>query len=375
MSLSFDADQRAFRESVRGALDRSASAEHTRDFIEGRGSVPFEVWRSLNESLGLTGLPLAEDRGGQGASWSEVGIVFEELGRTLYPTPYLSIMTAIRALMGCPTSEARRYLESFAAGAASPLVAIDGGEFTSGAAATCKAGDTTIVMGASGLVPFHPNADVVLLVASSGSTETLVALPTSAARVDVVPTIDLTRPMCTIAVDAAPGVVLSGPAADTAIADGRALIATTVALEAVGGADICLSTTVDYARDRQQFGAAIGSFQGVKHRLADLLRSFEPAKSAAYAALEAANSATPREFAQTASIAKLVADQMYADVSVDSVQLHGGIGFTWELDLHLHYKRAVANRAIGASTKEHRRAVKSMIRELLQNRVTVGVSV
>lgn len=377
MSLSFTEEQRAFRSSVRGVLERLASATHTRDFIEGRRDDYDEVWRHLDEALALSGLPIPEEFGGQGASWSEVGIVFEELGRTLFPTPYLSMMTAARVLAACRTPEADERLAQIARGVSRPLVAFvgnDRGSFNAAPGADTDPGCDVHVSGTSGLVPYHDGAESVIIEVRGGESDVLVSVPTSALSIEPAPTIDLTRPMCIVSADAALGTVLANRDVPAAVCDARSFIATAIALESVGGADVCLAMTADYARERVQFGKAIGSFQGVKHRLADLLRSFEPARSAAYAALETIDASRAPERRHTASIAKLVADRMYAEVSIESVQLHGAIGFTWEFDLHLHYKRAIANRAVGPSARDHRRIVKSAIVDLVPARQPIGES-
>ncbi|PRZ43968.1 alkylation response protein AidB-like acyl-CoA dehydrogenase [Antricoccus suffuscus] len=374
MSLSFTEDQTAFRTSVRGVLARLASASGTRDFIEGRAPSTVQSWQRIDEALGLSALPIPEEYGGQGASWSEVGIVFEELGRTLFPTPYLSAMTATRLLTMCRTPAAEARLAAIAESTARPLVTFSGNQRTRFDATDTDPQVEVRVSGKSGLTPHHGDADAVIIEATLNERAVLVWIPVSEVQVEVVPTVDLTRPMCTVTANSAAGTILTETDVDAIVTDARAFIAMAVALESVGGADVCLTMTADYARDRVQFGSAIGSFQGVKHRLADLLRAYEPAKSAAYAALDAAGVPASREFEQVSSIAKLVADQMYAGVSIDSIQLHGAIGFTWEFDVHLHYKRAVANRALGASARDHRRAVKSMIEALLPARSDCEVS-
>lgn len=370
MSLSFTHDQRDFRASVRATLTRHASAAQTREFIEGRSDAVDSTWRKLDEAVGLAALPIAERLGGQGASWSEVGLVFEELGRVLYPTPYLPVMAAARVLMRCNSDAAEAVLRAIAEGSSTPMVSFAGnvsGRFDAVSSTPHAPGTQVQVSGTSGLVPYHAAADTVLVAVRLGRDVALVSLPADETSIDVVPTIDLTRPACTITATSVSGMVLSATDMTEDLRDVRAFIATMTALESIGGADVCLAKTTDYARERIQFGSAIGSFQGVKHRCADLLRVFEPARSAAYAALAAANGADLSEFGQVASIAKLVADQVYAEVSIESVQMHGAIGFTWEYDLHLHYKRAIANRAVGASAKDHRAAVRTMIQELLSS--------
>lgn len=365
MSLALNEDQRDLRESVRRAIQSLAGVDRTRDFIEGRLANSAEIWEALDRSLSLVALPIPVAEGGEGATWTEVGIVLEELGRTLVPTPYLSLATAVRILMRCQTDPAREALTAIAERKALPLVAFignDAGNFSVDNAPNADIGTTVAVSGVTALIPHHDGADSALLAAPDGDHLTLILLSTADLNIEAVPTIDLTRPMCIVTADSAKGTVIATTGVRGIVDDARSFAAAAIAMESVGGSDVCLTKTVDYARDRLQFGKAIGSYQGVKHACADLLRICEPARSAAYAAFEAANDGC--QFKQIASIAKLVNDQAYATVSVESVQLHGGIGFTWELDLHLHYKRAVANRVIGPTVREHRSNVRSMVAEL-----------
>ena len=143
--------------------------------------------------------------------------------------------------------------------------------------------------------------------------------------------------------------------------DALAFAAAGLALESIGGAECCLQLTVDYVKSRMQFGQPIGQFQAVKHMLADVVRVLEPAKAAAYAAMEVA-ATREADLPHLASIAKLSAVDAYAAAAGTSIQLHGAIGFTWELDLHLHFKRAVTCRSLFGTSKEHRR---SLARDLL----------
>jgi len=377
MSLSFSEEQHAFRSSVRGVLERLGSFGDTRDLVDDRGPDPNETWARIDDALTLSALPIPEELGGQGGSWSEVGIVFEEMGRTLVPTPFLALMAAARTLSSCHTAESESRLSGLAAGVSPPMVAYTGnapGRFELAAGAGLRSGADVVVHGTSGLTAFHPTADSVIVEAQGVEGPLLVALAARDLRIEPVPTIDLTRPMCIVTADAASGTVVASEDVRSIVEDTRSFVAVSVALESIGGADACLAMTADYARNRVQFGKAIGSFQGVKHRLADLLRAFEPAKSAAYAALDAIASEPDDDARRTASIAKLVTDQMYADVSIESVQLHGAIGFTWELGLHLHYKRAIANRALGASARAHRESLRNAILELAQTRSPIAES-
>ena len=371
------AERRLIRESVRDAVEHLASAAHTRQLVDGESDDVRGVWRKLNTTLGLTAIPVPEEFGGAGAGWAPAGIALEELGRTLYPVPYLSSCLAIRLLLRADTPAARELLSGIAGGDVVPAVVLgsagDGPARGAGPGMTATDGDTWTVSGQVDDVLDAADADVLLVAADGPDGPIVLAVDAATASVRPRPTLDLTRPVHSVSLDRAPGVPVTAVPAGALLADVAAFAAAALATEAVGGAGRCLDLTVAHVGERRQFGVPIGSFQAVKHACADLFRELEPARSAAYGAMEAADD-DAEQLVQAAALAKVVTDRMYARVSLESVQLHGAMGFTWEMGLHLHVKRAVCNRVMFGEAPWHR-AVLARTVAALANRSRVPAEV
>lgn len=349
-------ERQLIRESVRDAVARPAS--HTRQGVDGSADDVRRVWQELNAALGLTAIPVPEELGGAGAGWEAAGIALEELGRTLHPAPYLSSCLAIRLLLAADTAAARELLPGIAAGAVVPVVVLgssgDGPVRGAGPGMTATAGDGWTVSGQVDDVLDAAHADVLLVAADGPDGPVVLAVDAATATVRRRPTLDPSRPVHSVTLDRAPGTPVTAEPAGAVLADVAAFGAAALATEAVGGAAQCLDLAVEHVRQRHQFGAPIGSFQAVKHACADLFRELEPARSAAYGAMEVADGDDPEQLVQTAALAKVVSDRMYPRVALESVQLHGAMGFTWEMGLHLHVKRAVCNRVMFGAAPWHR---------------------
>ncbi|WP_199433074.1 acyl-CoA dehydrogenase family protein [Qaidamihabitans albus] len=314
-----------------------------------------KLWRTLGAELGTAGLHVPEERGGQGASARETALVLEELGRSVAPVPFLgSAVLATSALLGTdPEREAaagllRRLASGEATGAlAVPLSTAPGAPFPQSVRASGDGGLT----GRVGTVADAQAADVLVVPATGPDGPALYAVDTGTAGVSVselVP-LDLTRRIADVTLTEAGGRLLAGPerAAD---ALGQALLtgAGLLASEQLGIAEWCLQETVRYVRERYQFGRPVGSFQALKHRLADLWLELVAARAAARYAADALATGNP-----DTGVAVAVAQSYCATVAVhaaeECVQLHGGIGMTWEHPAHLYLKRAKANEiALGA---------------------------
>jgi alkylation response protein AidB-like acyl-CoA dehydrogenase len=351
VDFSFDEDQRELRSVVADFLERHAGSQAVRATAEGDGFAA-EQWGRLTGEMELTGLAIAPERGGAGASFVEVGIAIEEIGRTLLPVPYLSTVTAAAVLSHiCSDEDAGPLLERIAGGAAaavalsaSPRAAVlpsfqghmtpearkhGGGEAVDG--------ELAVVDGAT--------AEVLVLAAECEGEPVLVAVETSAPEVTVEPlaTLDQTRRQARVRLDGAPVTVLA--AGSESLARARDLLAVGLAVESVGAAARCLDETVAYLKERVQFGKPIGSFQALKHRCADLATELEAARSTAYYATWAVAGA-PEELAVLAPLAEAVAGAALLHVAAEAIQMHGGIGFTWEHDAHMYLKRAKANELL-----------------------------
>ena len=354
MDFSFSEDQRELRTIVRSFLDRHATPAVVRGAaFEGDGFAR-EPWQRLVGEMELTGLAIDAERGGSGATFVEVGIALEELGRTLLPVPYLGTVVAAAALGGVDGGDAA------VADPAPLLELIAGGEIAAvaldpanGAPELSGEGDSARLDGTVAHVADGPHADFLILRATAGGEPALAAVDLDAEGVTVepLPTLDQTRRQATVQLAGAPAARIGGGAA---AARARDLLAVAHAVEAVGAAQRCLDITVEYLQERVQFGRPIGSFQALKHRCADLAATLEAARSTAYYATWAVDGA-PEELAELAPLARAVCGEALWHVAAESIQLHGGIGFTWEHDAHLYFKRAKASELLAGGYRAQRR--------------------
>ncbi len=295
-------------------------------------------WGRLSGELGLTALAIGEDHGGFGASLVEAGIVLEEAGAALLPAPLLSTTVAALALDPALPGAAA-LLPALADGSLIGTVALDG---------TCTAspaGDGFVLDGSFAHVLDAGAAGVVLV--SDGAALYAVTDP----DVRVLPTLDQTRGQGAVTLWQTPGRLVSRDAAHA-----RDLLHAALAAESVGVARASLRLTVAHLRTREQFGVPLATFQALRHRVADLHVQLEQAVSSVWYALGAHN--TP-DFATAAPLAKLVATEAAWSVTRASIQLLGGIGFTWEHDAHRYLKRATANRLLAGDPVALRRLLLS----------------
>jgi alkylation response protein AidB-like acyl-CoA dehydrogenase len=363
VSFAVTEEQQLLRTTVRDLLAQRATSERVREVMLGTEGFDARLWDELAQ-LGLTGLAVPEAHGGAGASFVEVAIVAEELGRRLAPVPFLSsAVLGTTALLHAGTDDQRAaHLPAVAAGATRLALAHldDRGRLTADPGVRAvRDGDTWVLDGTAGYVVDGGTADLLVTAAVTDDGLALFLVPADAAGLTrtAVEVLDLTRPMATLGYE---GVVVDAAAhlagGDPVIALHEALTAGVVAIacEQVGGAQQVLETTTAYARDRVQFGRAIGSFQAVKHRLAELLVQLEAARSTAghAARVVAADDRVERRIA--APLAASYCAEVFEQVAGDGIQLHGGIGFTWEHDAHLYFKRAKATKLLLGDPKHHR---------------------
>jgi alkylation response protein AidB-like acyl-CoA dehydrogenase len=304
----------------------------------------------MGAELGLLGIALPEERGGQGAGFLELGLVLEQMGRELAGGPYLaSSAVAAPLLAELPLSDAQRdWLPQIAAG---ELIATLG----TGSALECRTRDG--MLRASGELRFVLAADSADLILMPAQKSQLVACRRDAPGVQIEPltTLDPTRRQAHVTLRDAPvELVAEQAAAPLARALDRARIA--LGAEMVGGAARCLERAVEHARERMQFGRPIGSFQAVKHKAADVLLELESARSIAYWSWWVADQPTSSEaeLAEAASLAKSVCGDAYLRAAAEAIQILGGTGFTWESDAHLYYRRAQSSLTLFGDTASHR---------------------
>jgi alkylation response protein AidB-like acyl-CoA dehydrogenase len=353
-------EQQAIKSTAHDFLASRFKSERMREIAASEDGTDPDGWRQMAE-LGWAGLALPEEWGGQGLGIVELAILFEEMGYALAPSPLLSNTIAGLALSLCGSDDLReRYLRPLAAGekrgtpalwdAGSPATV--GGfrmEARAGGDGVVLDGEKTLVMDAAG-------ADFFLVATSDGRRH-LVERGTDGVAVSAETGIDPTRRFYSVRFD---GVRV--PAADTlpgASADYYPVfhrVCVALAAESTGIAQRTLEMAVSYAKDRQQFGRPIGAYQAVSHRCAQMLLETENARSAVYGAAWAAD-AEPESLHLAASMAKAYAGDAGWRVPDASIQVHGGIGFTWEHDLHFFLKRGRSNAAIFGDSKWHRERV------------------
>jgi alkylation response protein AidB-like acyl-CoA dehydrogenase len=350
------------RSTVRAFLARYCTEVDVRRLMNSTDGYDVEVWRQITTKLGLSGLSISEKHGGAGYSWLELGVVFEEMGAVLLPAPFFASVALAAPVLQRAGDElaCSRYLPGIANGATIATVAIseeDGGwdedairmpaEYTDG---------RWRLSGTKRFVLDAQIADLLLVAAHSEKGTSLFAVDaaTPGVRITIEPTLDQTRKLCRVDFSEASADLVgkdgnAWPGLRAALREG----ATALALEQVGAAQHVLEFTTQYAKARIQFGRPIGSFQVIKHKLVDMLVEVEGAKSAAYDALRAL-AENDADFETAASVAKAVCSEAYYRIAAQSIQIHGGIGFTWEHPAHLYFKRARSSSSFLGSPGYHR---------------------
>ena len=350
------AEHEDFRASVRRFAEASGDRQAVRALLEDpRGHDP-AVWSQLSRQLGLPGLHLPEEHGGSGVGFRELAIVFEELGRTLLPSPYLATVMGSSAIRNAGSAEEQgRWLPDLATGEriATLAHAFDPVEGPA-VEARAEGGDHRLT-GTARHVLDAQHADVLVVPARLDGALALFVVEGGAdgLTTTALEGIDLTRRQAHVHLDGAPAARLTGADAEQALATTLDQAAVCLAAEMLGGAQICLDMAVQYAKDRYQFGRPIGSFQAVKHRCADMLVDVECARSAVQYAAWAADEA-PDELPAVAAVTASFTAQAYVDCANRNIYVHGGIGFTWEHDAHLYLRRATASRALLGDPRHHR---------------------
>jgi len=365
MSMMFNEEQEELRKSVRRFLEQKSSSSDVRKLMETDEGYDPAVWQQMAEQLGLQGLALPEEHGGSGYGFIEQIVVLEEMGRALLCAPYFSsVVLAGTALVESGDEAAQKdLLPGIADG--STIATLAWVENPSswgieGISATAKrAGDGYTIDGTKTLVLDGHTASLILVVAQADGGPSLFAVDASAGGLvrRKLDTLDMTRKVASLEFSGVKARLI-GNEGDAAGIIERTLRIAAVALaaEQVGAAQKCLEASVDYAKLRVQFGRPIGSFQAIKHKCADMLLEVESAKSAAYYAAWAIADGTD-EVPVVVPLAKAYCSDAFANAAAENIQIHGGIGFTWEHDAHLYYRRAKSSEAFLGSASEHRDAL------------------
>ncbi|MET0592513.1 MAG: acyl-CoA dehydrogenase family protein [Polyangiaceae bacterium] len=372
MFFAFTEEQEELRKNARRLLESASSSERVRAAMATEQGYDETLWRRLGEELGITSLAIPEPYGGAGLGFVEIAAVMEEMGRALLCAPFFSTvcLAASAILHGGTEDQKLETLPRIAAGkltATVAFVAPDGRWDAPGSGVSYVArGDEIELTGKSSFVLDGHTAELLLVVARSAAngdrSPSIFLVPSSAAGLArrALTTMDMTRKQAELTLDKVriPSSSRLGAPKTGEATLARALDLAKVALSAeqVGGAQRCLDMSVDYAKTRVQFGRPIGSFQAIKHKLADMFVEVESARSASYyAAWVAAHSES--ELPEAAALAKSYCSDAYFRIAAETIQIHGGVGFTWEHDAHLYFKRAKSSETLFGDAAFHRRAV------------------
>lgn len=369
MHFAFTQEQEEFRRSARRFLDKHASTEHTRNVMETERGWDPAVWARACGELGWPALAIPEAYDGFGFGLVEQVALMEELGRQVFGGPVLSQYFAAQLLVELGADAAcRNILPNVATGEGLVTVALaePGGGWSADDVSTTytRSAGGWRLDGAKAHVLDGAVATLLLVVAREAGTSgpdgvSVFVVPCCDERVDVtlVATMDQSRKKASVSLNGVevPEEDMLGTPGQAWPAIRRALLRASVALaaEQVGGAQRCLDDAVEYAKVREQFGRPVGSFQAVKHICADMMLLVESARSAAWYAAWAAD-AGDAGFADAAAAAATYCADAYFTCAGQNIQVHGGVGFTWEYDAHLHFKRATAGKALFGSPRAHR---------------------
>ncbi|MFN8634947.1 MAG: acyl-CoA dehydrogenase family protein [Chloroflexota bacterium] len=380
MDFDFTEEQAALRGLAREVLTAESSPQEVRAQMADATGYSASLWKQLAET-GLLGITVDEDHGGLGLGMIEQALVLEEMGRAAYPGPYFATaVLAVPALMaGGDRAQLDAYLPGIAEGTLKATLALSEDRLTAGPEgialrARAQGGDY-VLSGHKRFVPFAHVADLILVAARTTESAsdpahgiTIFALSRDTDGLTIQPTemIDQTSKVATVTLDN----VRAGR--DTVVGQvdgGWKILEIVLRRAAVGAAAVmlgaarkCMDMSVEYAKVREQFGQAIGSFQAIKHACADMLVEVENAHGATYYAAWAVDAAAP-DASLAASVAKSYVGEASRKVCGSAIQVHGGIGFTWEYDLHLYFKQAKFLETLYGDAEFHRELV---LRELLQ---------
>jgi alkylation response protein AidB-like acyl-CoA dehydrogenase len=370
LDFGFSDEQDEFRAVVRRFLEERWPVTEVRRLAETPEGFDRGTWKQMAAELGLQGLALPEAVGGQGFSFVELGIALEEMGRQLAGGPFLaSAVLAAEAIAGAGDAAQRtEWLPAIAAGdtiAALAVLEPPGTPGVEGVAATCRRDASGWrVSGFKTAVLDGQNADLLVVAArepgsqgEAGLSLLLVQADAPGVTVTAVPGLDLTRKLGDLTLAEAPAVPLGAPGgAGAALARALDLGAIALAAEATGAAARCLEMAVAYAKTRVQFSRPIGSFQAIQHKAAEVMLELESARSAAYWSWWVASQegAAPGARAAAASVAKATCSDALVRAAAENVQIHGGVGFTWEFDCHLFFRRAKATELLLGDPIWHR---------------------
>ena len=373
MNFGFSEEQEMLRESARKFLEAQCPTTSVRKMMEDEVGHSDELWKKLAE-MGWLGLLVPQKLGGMGGSFLDATVILEEMGKALFPGPFLSsvLFGAVAVAAGGSTAQKKEILPRVADG--SRILTVACGEDPRGDEADVRLEARRrrgefVLRGEQRFVLEASVADWIIVAARTarvkgdprrGITLFLVERGAPGLSIAPLPTVDKTRRQANVSFD---GVSVPAKRMLGRLGKGWPILArslevatTAISVETVGVAQRALELAVEYARERTQFGKPIGSFQAVKHKCVDMMVAVENARSLAYYAAWAVEE-RHRDCAKAVAMAKAYTSEMGKSVTAEAIQIHGGIGFTWEHDVHLYYRRALANEATFGAAPLHREAV------------------
>jgi alkylation response protein AidB-like acyl-CoA dehydrogenase len=360
MEFTFDADQEALRDAVRRFVTAESPSAYVRAMFEDERGFTDEVWGAVVD-LGWTGLLVPEEHGGLGLGLVDLVVVQEELGRALFPGPWFS--SAVLATLAARALGLDDRLASLAAGATRGTVALDelghGDPVARVRTRARRTGGRWLLDGLKPVVPDGHTADWALVVARTehGLGTFLLEAPAG----EPVPAWDGTRKLARLALDGRPAEPVGPPGDHTAlwrrIADDASVA---LCAELLGSAEQAYDLAVEYAKVRVQFGRPIATFQVIKHKAVDMLHRIELSRVGTHYAAWASDADAPVR-AEAAAMAKAYVGESANEVTGESIQIHGGVGFTWDCDAHLFYRRAKQDDLLLGYHGTHRQRVADLI--------------
>jgi alkylation response protein AidB-like acyl-CoA dehydrogenase len=371
MNFAFSDEQEELRTAVRRFLAEKSPETEVRRLMDTTEGYDPAVWSQMADQLGLQSLTIPEEFGGSGFTYVELLVVLEEMGAALLCAPFFSsVALGANALLTSGDDEAKKsYLPGIASGETIATLAIteDNGkwDFSGIECAATKKGDGWELNGHKMFVIDGHVANLIIAAARTAAGVSLFAVDGDAAGLTrtPLPTMDQTRKQARLEFASTPATLIGiDGGAEPGLSKTLDLAAVALAAEQVGGAQRVLDASVEYAKTRIQFGRPIGSFQAIKHKCADMLLEVESAKSAAYYAAWAAAEDSD-ELPVVASLAKSYCSEAYFHAAAENIQIHGGIGFTWEHPAHLYFKRAKSSELLLGDPSYHR--------ELLAQRIGI----
>ena len=362
MNFAFTDEQEQLRDFVRSFLEEKSPESAVREQMDTEQGFDPDVWAQMSEQMGLPALTIPEEYGGQGFTRIEQVVVLEEMGRSLLCAPYFSsaVMAANTLMLSGDESAKQAHLPGIASGETRGTLAFteQNGRWDEPGitmAATAENGGWRLD-GVKMYVLDGHTADLLIVAARTGGGVSLFTVDPGAAGLTrtALSTMDQTRKQAKLTFEGVEATLIGTEGQGWPVLEGVLdLAAVALAAEQVGGAQCCLDMSVEYAKVRVQFGRPIGSFQAIKHKCADMLLEVESAKSAAYYAGWCAAEMND-ELPQVASLAKSYCSEAYFHAAAENIQIHGGIGFTWEHPAHLYFKRAKSSELLFGDPTYHR---------------------